>query len=130
VNSSQCAGGQEVNGSVRIEEMKAALLEALWHRRQMVQARTRIMNQLQAVALNEGLRCKKRLWRKAGRGQLESFARSDRRVRAATPREPTSVGNGRRQLAVLAPQPTGGAYLFYLRERVESVPRHSHEADR
>jgi hypothetical protein len=25
----------------------------------MVQARTRMMNQLQAVALNEGLRCKK-----------------------------------------------------------------------
>ena len=40
----------------------------------MVQARTRIMNQLQAVALNEGLRCKKRLWRDAGREQLESFA--------------------------------------------------------
>jgi Transposase IS116/IS110/IS902 family len=39
----------------------------------MVQARTRIMNQLQAVALNEGLRCKKRLWRKHGREQLESF---------------------------------------------------------
>ena len=34
-------------------------------RRRMVQARTRIMNQLQAVALNEGLRCKKRLWRNA-----------------------------------------------------------------
>jgi hypothetical protein len=31
----------------------------------MVQARTRIMNQLQAMALNEGLRCKKRLWREA-----------------------------------------------------------------
>ena len=31
------------------------------------------MNQLQAVALNEGLRCKKRLWRDAGREQLESF---------------------------------------------------------
>jgi transposase len=29
---------------------------------------------LQAVALNEGLRCKKRLWREAGRQQLESFA--------------------------------------------------------
>jgi len=28
-----------------------------------VQARTWVMNQLQAVALNEGLRCKKRLWR-------------------------------------------------------------------
>jgi transposase len=39
----------------------------------MVQARTRIMNQLQAVALNEGLRCKKRLWRERGREQLESF---------------------------------------------------------
>jgi transposase len=39
----------------------------------MVQARTRIMNQLQAVALNEGLRCKKRLWREAGRAQLEAF---------------------------------------------------------
>jgi hypothetical protein len=31
------------------------------------------MNQLQAVVLNEGLRCKKRLWREAGREQLESF---------------------------------------------------------
>jgi transposase len=39
----------------------------------MVQARTRIMNQLQAVALNEGLRCKKRLRRERGREQLESF---------------------------------------------------------
>jgi transposase len=28
---------------------------------------------LQAVALNEDLRCKKRLWREAGRKQLESF---------------------------------------------------------
>jgi hypothetical protein len=27
----------------------------------MVQMRTRVMNQLQAVALNEGMRCKKRL---------------------------------------------------------------------
>ena len=47
--------------------------QLLWHRHRMVQARTRIMNQLQAVALNEGLRCKKRLWREAGREQLESF---------------------------------------------------------
>ena len=31
------------------------------------------MNQLQAVALNEGLHCKKRLWREGGRQQLESF---------------------------------------------------------
>jgi len=49
------------------------LRQLLWHRHRMVQARTRIMNQLQAVALNEGLRCKKRLWREHGREQLESF---------------------------------------------------------
>jgi len=49
------------------------LRQLLWHRHRMVQARTRIMNQLQSVALNEGLRCKKRLWREQGREQLESF---------------------------------------------------------
>jgi transposase len=49
------------------------LRHLLWHRHRMVQARTRIMNQLQAVALNEGLLCKKRLWRERGRQQLESF---------------------------------------------------------
>jgi transposase len=49
------------------------LRQLLWHRHRMVQARTRIMNQLQAVALNEGLRCRKKLWREAGREQLESF---------------------------------------------------------
>jgi len=48
------------------------LRQRLWHRHRMVQARSRIMNQLQAVALNEGLRCKKRLWR-SQRPQLESF---------------------------------------------------------
>jgi transposase len=50
------------------------LRQLLWHRHRMVQARTRVMNQLQAVALNEGLRCKKKLWRERGRQQLESFA--------------------------------------------------------
>jgi transposase len=49
------------------------LRQVLWRRHRMVQARTRIMNQLQAVALNEGLRCKKRLWREHGREQLESI---------------------------------------------------------
>ena len=49
------------------------LRQLLWHRRRMVQARTRMMNQLQAVALNEGLRCKEKLWREAGREQLEGF---------------------------------------------------------
>jgi transposase len=50
------------------------LRQLLWPRHRMVQARTRIMNQLQAVALNEGVRSKKRLWRDAGRAQLEAFA--------------------------------------------------------
>jgi transposase len=35
--------------------------------------RTRIMNQLHVVALNEGVRRKKALWRPAGRSQLESL---------------------------------------------------------
>src|SRR5215468_2934437 len=47
--------------------------QLLWHRHRMVQTRTRIMNQLQAVAINEGVRYKKRLWREAGRKQLESL---------------------------------------------------------
>jgi transposase len=49
------------------------LRQLLWHRHRMVQTRTRLMNQLQAVALNEGLRCKKRLWREVGGEQLEGF---------------------------------------------------------
>jgi transposase len=49
------------------------LRQLLWHRHRLVQARTRIMNQLQAIALNEGLRCKKSLWRERGRQQLESY---------------------------------------------------------
>jgi transposase len=49
------------------------LRQRLWHRHRMVQARTRMMNQLQAVALNEGLRFKRRLWREHGREQLEAF---------------------------------------------------------
>jgi hypothetical protein len=47
--------------------------QLLWHRHRMVQARPRIMNQLQAVALNEGLRAKKKLWREAGREQLAAI---------------------------------------------------------
>src|SRR6202162_607897 len=49
------------------------LRQLLWHRHRLVQARTRIMNQLHAVGVNEGLRYKKRLWREVGRKQLESF---------------------------------------------------------
>ena len=47
------------------------LRQLLWHRHRMVQMRTRIMNQLHVVALNEGLRRKKARWRPAGRNELE-----------------------------------------------------------
>jgi transposase len=49
------------------------LRQLLWHRHRMVQMRTRVMNQLHVVALNEGLRRKKALWRSAGRKELESI---------------------------------------------------------
>jgi transposase len=39
----------------------------------MVQMRTRIMNQLQALAMNEGQRRKKKLWSEAGGAQLEKL---------------------------------------------------------
>jgi len=44
-----------------------------WHRHRLVQMRTRVMNQLHVVALNEGLRRKKASWRPAGRNELESL---------------------------------------------------------
>src|SRR5438046_9052666 len=49
------------------------LRQLLWHRHRLVQMRTRVMNQLHVVALNEGIRLKKALWRPAGRAQLESL---------------------------------------------------------
>jgi transposase len=49
------------------------LRQLLWHRHRMVQMRTRIMNQLQAVAMNEGVRRKTGLWSQSGRAQLEAF---------------------------------------------------------
>ncbi len=44
-----------------------------WHRHGLVQMRTRIMNQLRALAMNEGHRLKKKLFSKHGRVQLEKF---------------------------------------------------------
>jgi transposase len=50
------------------------LRQLLWHRHRLVQMRTRVKNQLHAIALNEGVQRRSRLWSKAGRAQLESFA--------------------------------------------------------
>jgi transposase len=49
------------------------LRQLLWHRHRLVQMRTRVKNQLQAIALNEGIRRQKGLWSKRGRAQLESL---------------------------------------------------------
>ena len=49
------------------------LRQLLWHRHRLVQMRTRIMNQLQAVAMNEGQRWKKKLFSEQGRALLEKL---------------------------------------------------------
>jgi transposase len=43
------------------------------HRHRLVQMRTRVMNQLQAIAMNEGTRRKRGLWTQSGRAQLETL---------------------------------------------------------
>src|SRR2546425_5570033 len=57
------------------------LRQLLWHRHRLVQMRTRIMNQLHVLALNEGVRRKKALWRPAGEGPTPALvlARGGRR---------------------------------------------------
>jgi transposase len=49
------------------------LRQLLWHRHRLVQMRTRIMNQLQAIAMNEGQRRKKKLWSEPGRTEFEKL---------------------------------------------------------
>ena len=46
------------------------LRQLLWHRHRLVQMRTRIMNQLQALAMNEGYRWKKKLFSEQGRAAV------------------------------------------------------------
>jgi transposase len=43
------------------------LRQLLWHRHRLAQMRTRIMNQLQALAMNENKCWKKKLWSERGR---------------------------------------------------------------
>src|SRR5258708_12364165 len=48
--------------------------QLLWHRHRLVQMRTRIMNQLQAVAMNEGYRLKKKLFTEQGPPLLDKLS--------------------------------------------------------
>ena len=50
------------------------LRQLLWHRHRLVQMRTRIMNQLHALAMNEGYCWKKKLFSDQGSAQLEKLA--------------------------------------------------------
>jgi len=47
--------------------------QLLVHRHKQVQARTRTKNQLQAMALSQGVQKKQKLWTKAGRAELEQL---------------------------------------------------------
>jgi transposase len=49
------------------------LRQLLWHRHRLVQMRTRIMNQLQALAMNEGKQWKSKLWSEPGRATFEKL---------------------------------------------------------
>ena len=49
------------------------LRQLLWHRHRLVQMRTRIMNQLQALAMNEGKQWKSKLWSAPGRAAFEKL---------------------------------------------------------
>src|SRR6202167_3354716 len=50
------------------------LRQLLWHRHRLVQMRTRMMNQLQALAMNEGVRRKGKLWSAQRRVELEKLS--------------------------------------------------------
>src|SRR5271157_5553461 len=50
------------------------LRQLLWHRHRLVQMRTRIMNQLQALAMNENKCWKKKLWSERGRAEFEKLS--------------------------------------------------------
>src|SRR3981081_217797 len=50
------------------------LRQLLWHRHRLGQMRTRVMNQLQAVAIDEGYRWKKKLFSEKGRALLENLS--------------------------------------------------------
>lgn len=50
------------------------LRQLLKHRHKLVQMRTRVKNQLQALAMNQGLCRRRKLWSRRGRGELEQLA--------------------------------------------------------
>jgi len=47
--------------------------QLLWHRAKLVRMRSQVKNQLQALALNQGVQRKRKLWSAIGRKQLENL---------------------------------------------------------
>src|SRR5712664_2511410 len=72
------SGGDSGQASAEAEERPSGCGTSIavtgGHRHRLVQMRTRVKNQVQAIALNEGIRRKKGLWSKLGRVQLESLS--------------------------------------------------------
>src|SRR5215472_9045078 len=50
--------------------------QLVWHRHRMVQMRTRAMNQLQSIALSEGVRRKRGLWTEKGRASIDELTKA------------------------------------------------------
>ncbi len=50
------------------------LRQLVGHRHRLVQMQTRVKNQLQALAINEGLRLRRGLWTRKGQAQLQALA--------------------------------------------------------
>jgi hypothetical protein len=74
VESEDAAAGKSVSSNLGVPDPENRdLRQLLWHRHRLVQMRTRIMNQLQALAMNEGYRWKKKLFSEQGRAQLEKL---------------------------------------------------------
>src|SRR5258706_9199010 len=69
--------------------------QLLVHRHKQVQARTRVKNQLQAMALSQGVQKKRKLWSEAGRGGVEEVGVL-----------PLAAGRGEQTLAFLEPPQT------------------------
>ena len=99
--------------------------QLLVHRHKQVQARTRTKNQLQAMALSQGVQKKWKLWTKLGRAELEQLPllpyAAERRQRFASgkdvgsyfgliPREDSS--GGKQRLGKISKQ--GSSFLRFL----------------
>src|ERR1700751_6342612 len=55
----QAAGGGSLSAPLGPSSENRDLRQLIWHRHRLVQMRTRAMNQLQAAAMNEGVRRKR-----------------------------------------------------------------------